>query len=308
MSASPTDRSGSGRAKGDPSLPGLSVPDEADPDRRARSQRPDRVDERVRGRDRLAAQGGNDVARPQAGSGSRAAWGHGRDAALARRLNLSAVAGKALVQGRSDDRVGGMAGPDQLNDDPAGLVNGDGETQADVAALSTGDGVHAERVDRSIDADDLAAGVHERAAGVSGVDGGVSLDRVEEDPWRRAFTRTRLHGAVHCADDSAGHGVCQAKRRADGNDRIANLDAGRAAEAQGRKIGVARYLEHGYVGVRVAAHDLADSRLAVAEVHPERGVSGDPVKGHDMVVSDDVTAADDKSGPRTRVAVDLDHH
>src|SRR5215469_12159087 len=124
MSASPAYRSGSGRAKGDPSLPGVSVPDEAHPDRRARSQRPDGVDERVRGRDRPAAQVRNDVARPQAGLRSRPAWGHGWDAPLPHRLDLSAVAAEALVQGRSDDGVRGMAGPDQLHDDPAGLVDG----------------------------------------------------------------------------------------------------------------------------------------------------------------------------------------
>ena len=49
----------------------------------------------------------------------------------------------------------------------------------------TGDQVAAQRLERRIDADDLAAGVDQRTAGVAGVDRGVGLDGVQEDLRRR---------------------------------------------------------------------------------------------------------------------------
>ena len=85
----------------------------------------------------------------------------------------------------------------QLVHDAAGHVDRDGEADADVAAGARQDG--------AVDADQLAPEIHQRAAGVAGVDRGVGLDEVLVAVLVDA-------GAAQAADDARGDGVLQAKR------------------------------------------------------------------------------------------------
>jgi len=75
-------------------------------------------------------------------------------------------------------------------------------------------------------------GVEERAAGVAGIDGGVGL---------YGFVDVGSVGLLHLADgadDAAGHGsVEDAEGIADGEDLLADLEAGAGAESDGLEVG-----------------------------------------------------------------------
>src|SRR5690606_24436788 len=124
---------------------------------------------------RLAVDREDDVARLEPGLV--------RGAALLHRLltlerpggDAHALAGVGLVDRDADARGLRHAGVDQLLGDAAHLVRRDGEAEADVAALAAA----AERRDRRVHPDHLAGGVDQRAAGVTGVDRRVGLDRVD---------------------------------------------------------------------------------------------------------------------------------
>ena len=79
--------------------------------------------------------------------------------------------------------AGDLAVFDEALHHVAGEVDGNGEADALVAAAAAEDG--------GVDADQPAVGVHERAAGVAGIDGGVGLDEILvvqcpccRGPWR----------------------------------------------------------------------------------------------------------------------------
>ena len=61
---------------------------------------------------------------------------------------------------------------DELADDTPPEIAGNGETDADRSA------VLARAEDAGVDADELAARVHQRAAGIAAVDRGVGLDEI----------------------------------------------------------------------------------------------------------------------------------
>ena len=87
------------------------------------------------------------------------------------------------------------------------VLRGDGEAEA----LGRED-------DGGVDADDFAAGVDERAAGVAGVEGGVGLDDVVDEPAGGA-----AEGSAHGADDAGGDGGLEAVGIADGDHELADL-------------------------------------------------------------------------------------
>ena len=105
-----------------------------------------------------------------------------------------------------------------------GGVDGDGETHAGVAAAGRGD--------HGVDADDLAVGVEQRAAGVAGIDGGVGLDGLVD---------VGSVGLLHLADgadDAARHGsVEDAEGIADGQHLLPDLEGGAAAQGYGLQVG-----------------------------------------------------------------------
>ena len=82
---------------------------------------------------------------------------------------------------------------DEPRGDPARGVARDGE--ADALRGADDGGVHA---------DDLAAGVDERAAGVAGIERGVGLEDVVDEPAGSAAQR-----AAEAADDAGGDGLLE---------------------------------------------------------------------------------------------------
>ena len=93
----------------------------------------------------------------------------------------------------------------KLGVDLAGHVRGDREADAG----APGD-------DRGVDPDHLALHVHERTAGVAGIDGGVGLQKVVE--------RTLVELPRLGADDAGGDRGLQTERRAHREDPVADLD------------------------------------------------------------------------------------
>src|SRR6185437_16580359 len=89
---------------------------------------------------------------------------------------------------------------DELPHHPPGGINRDGEADSDVVTAAGEDG--------RVDADQIAPEVHECAARVARIDGGVGLDVVLE------IIRTES-GALQPADYSRGDGVRQPERIAD---------------------------------------------------------------------------------------------
>ena len=78
------------------------------------------------------------------------------------------------------------------------------------------------------DAHHLAVQVHQGAAGVAGVNGGVHLDHVEGGALH-------VDGTVHAGYDALTHGEGQLTQRvADGQHRVAHVDIGGAAQRYSR--------------------------------------------------------------------------
>src|SRR5690606_37051902 len=96
----------------------------------------------------------------------------------------------------------------QLRGDGADHVSGNGETDADVAAGARQDG--------GVHANEPAAQVDERAAGVARVDGRVGLDEILEVLGVQA-------AAADGGNDAGSHRVREAERVADGDHEIAHL-------------------------------------------------------------------------------------
>ena len=99
-----------------------------------------------------------------------------------------------------------------------------------------------------VDADDLAAGVDQRAARVAGVERGVGLDHVVDQA-----AGARAERAAERADDAGGHRALEAERVADGDRELAR----RAAPAESPRRAAGRVgrvdAQDREVGVRVVA-------------------------------------------------------
>src|SRR5258708_5385001 len=80
------------------------------------------------------------------------------------------------------------------------------------------------REDRGIDADEIARGVDQRAAGIARVDGGIGLDEVLEGVDAQARAPERR-------DDAAGDRLPDAKWIADGEHHVADAQGYRRAQA-----------------------------------------------------------------------------
>src|SRR5690606_29828190 len=101
------------------------------------------------------------------------------------------VGDRFLAGAHPDHRVVDRAVADEGLCDLGHLVDGDREAEPDrTAALAA---------DRGVDTDDPAVRVHQRATGVTGVDGGVGLHRVDHGLGIAAFA-LQFHGAMQGAD------------------------------------------------------------------------------------------------------------
>ncbi len=113
------------------------------------------------------------------------------------------------------------------------------------------------RVDRGIDADQIARGVDERPARIAGIDRRVGLDEVLE----------RIDAelaAPECGYDSHGHGLADTEGVADREHHVSHAQRIGVAEHDRRERN-ALDLEHRDVGVRVGTDCLRLEFLAVGE-------------------------------------------
>ncbi len=157
----------------------------------------------------------------------------------------------------------------ELVHDAADHVDRYGEADSDVAAGARQDG--------RIDADQLAAQIHQRAAGVAGIDRGVGLDEILIAAGLRIDV-----AAAQRTDDSGGNGVLQSEWIADGDHIVADLELARITERHGDQIGLF-CLQYRDVGAFVAADDFG-GECAVVE---QRDGDLTGVFNH-MMISDDV--------------------
>ena len=168
--------------------------------------------------------------------------------------------------------------------DLAGQVDGNGEPDAHVSAGPAGDG--------GVDADDLAAHVDERSAGVAGVDGGVGL----EEGFVIGDADARAAGG---ADDAARDGLFEAEGRTDGEDPVSDFERVGVAEfGGGEEVGLDS--DDGDFGGRVGADDLG------FELAPVGQADGDLIgSGDDVIVGQDVAVGIDDDARAEPLAAKL---
>ena len=113
------------------------------------------------------------------------------------------------------------------------------------------------REDRAVDADQVAGGVDERAAGVAGIDRGVGLDEILEAVDAEIVAAERAH-------DAERHRVAEAERIADREHDVADLQVVRVRERHRGQILVIR-LQHREVGFRIGAAHVRRQAPAVRQ-------------------------------------------
>ena len=132
----------------------------------------------------------------------------------------------------------------------ASEIGRNGKADALAASGTVGD-------DGSVDADEFAAIIDERAAGISGIDWGVGLEEV--------FVVLDAETAAACgADDALGDGLANAERIADGQGDVANLDFGGVADGNRREILAVNFQDRD-VGFRIGADDACLELALVGE-------------------------------------------
>ena len=156
------------------------------------------------------------------------------------------------------------------------METGNGEADAHAAARA--------RVDRGVDAFEVAVDVDQRAARIAGVDGGVGLDEVLEGVDAQLVAPQRR-------DDAAGDGLADAEGVADGQHLVAHLQGVGVAQHDHGQL-VELDLEHRQVGVGVGADHLAARVAAVVERDVDLvGAFHHVVVGEDVAVGADDHAA-----------------
>src|SRR5258708_7713223 len=121
-------------------------------------------------------------------------------------------------------------------------------------------------VDGGIDADDFTARINERTAGISAIDGSVGLNRFIDEGGLAG-----LHGAADGADYSGGQRALKAKRIANGENFLADLQRGGITELQGYQVLAFRFDLHQRDVVALIG---ADKFCRVARLIPEDDFDG----------------------------------
>ena len=98
--------------------------------------------------------------------------------------------------------------------------------------------------DRGIDAYNISARIHQRPAGIAGVERRIGLDHVVDQP-----PGARAQRAPERRDDAGRHGRFEAERIADRDDQLADFELARPAEARDGQI-TRVDLDDGEVGQR----------------------------------------------------------
>jgi len=149
--------------------------------------------------------------------------------------------------------------------------------------------------DEGVDSDELAVGVDQSSAGVTGVDGGVGLDEAA------GFTGVVGVGVgtIDGADDAAGDGELEvAEGASEGEDGLAGLQlAGVAPGDAGQLTGI--HFDDGKVGEFIDTDDLSAKNPAIVERDLDLGGSVD-----DVAVGDDVSVGGDDD-PAADAVLDL---
>ena len=175
--------------------------------------------------------------------------------------------------------------------DEIGGVGGDGEADA----LRAHD-------DGGVDADDLAGGRDQRAAGIAGVERRVGLHHVLDHP-----AGARLQRAAERGDDAGGDGRVEAERIADRDRDLAALQLRAVAEPGGRQRHVGLDPQQREVGVGIVAEHAGLEFAAF-----ERRQRDDARALHDMRVGErQPVGGDDDAGAGAGVAaaaLDVDAH
>ena len=114
------------------------------------------------------------------------------------------------------------------------------------------------------DADELAIHVHQRTTGITGVDGGICLDSVDEGGLAATLTGS-LHGAVLCRHDAGGDGGRKPQRGTDCHNVLANVHRVRIAEFDWLEVGDILRLDNGNIRRRVGCHNLRVEGAAIVQ-------------------------------------------
>ena len=143
------------------------------------------------------------------------------------------------------------------------------------------------REDRGVDADELAAEIDQRAAGIAGIDRGVGLDE-----------ELIVGDADLCArdrrDDAVRHGLADAERIADREHQVADLQRVGIGEFERRKLFVRALMRSTARSVRASLSTISasNSRLSESETLTSLGAFDHVVVGDDEAadVDDDARA------------------
>ena len=185
--------------------------------------------------------------------------------------------GRHFLSHHAEVGAGHLAVLDDLVHHVARHTDRNGKTDALVAFRSIGQ-------DGGVDADQLAAVIHQRSARVAGVDRRIGLNEV-------FVVLDAQIGAAGSADDAHGDSFADSKGIADGQHVVAHLNF--IGIANGDRIqGAGVHLEYGYVGLRIGTHHASFVFVLVGHNH---GHAGSVI--HNVVVSQDVAVrADDNAG------------
>ena len=191
------------------------------------------------------------VARPQAAFACRPALHDAGDqhALLDREIERLGDLGREVARLDADPAARDAAVLDQAFHHLARRRHRNREADAEAAAAA--------RIDRGVDAEQVAGDVDQRAARVAGIDRRVGLDEVLEDVDAERVAAER-------ADDARGHRLADAERIADREHDVADLEVVDVAERDHRQL-VEVDLQHRDVGIGVGADRAGARAAAVAE-------------------------------------------
>lgn len=164
---------------------------------------------------------------------------------------------------------------DEPGGDPFRSIDGDGEADA----LRGKD-------DRGVDSDDLALGIHQRTAGVPGVQGGIGLnDGIDEAP------RLRADGAAEGADDSSRDGAVKPVRIPDRDHQLSHSQWSGISQHGGLEVGCIDS-QDGQIRVRIFTDQMDIGLSSIGQGHSQPRC----VPNHVAVGQDEAVLSKDEAG------------
>ena len=186
---------------------------------------------------------------------------------------------RAVLHARTQVAVGCLTLSDDLGGDALGVVGGNGERH------TIGGATVLACLALRVDADQFTLEVHQRAAGVTVVDGSVNLNHGDVV---LALRVGRLH-AVCVRDHAGGYRFATTIRRAEGNHYLAGDQLGGVTPGDGLQVQAGGVnLQDRQVSGRVQAHYGCGAYGAVAQAHLNGGCGAGRFEGNHVVVGEDV--------------------